>query len=326
LWIDWTSNLISVLIKLSIYRGRRSQAGNQGVTTGLGITITIAGGFLVGLVTTGPAVRRIAGIFIAAVILLLPVAMKTSPEVSRRVTLTLASIIALRAIDLSTEVPSRSLAWRVLHVFMPFDTRLARRCRPHLDFRQALGTIVWAVLSYAAFRAAANSPVAPLTAHYLVRWLSAIVWVMALFETLAGVISVTLTMVGVQIPSLHDAPHKSRTLREFWSVRWNKIISRWLRDHVYTPLARRGYDDAALLASFAASAAIHFYITSVLLNARWALLMAALFLIQGPLLWAEDALRIRQRTVLVGRLWTLGLVILLSPLFTEPVLRIFHLS
>jgi hypothetical protein len=80
-----------------------------------------------------------------------------------------------------------------------------------------------------------------------------------------------------------------------------------------------------VIASFVASALIHFYITSVLLDTRWAMLMAALFALQIPLLWAEDALRIRQRPTLVGRIWTLSLVTLLSPLFTEPVLRIFHL-
>jgi hypothetical protein len=294
------------------------------VTVGLGIAITFAGGILAGLITTGSAVRRMTGVSIAAVLLLLPFVMKSLAAPSY-VTLTLVCVVALRAVDLGSERPSRSAALRVLHIFMPFDTRLAKRSRPRLDIRQALETIAWAALSYAAFTAAASSPASSLAAHYVVRWLCAIVWVMALFETIAHIISLSLTMLGVHIPILHDAPYKARSLREFWSRRWNKLIGRWIRDHCYRPLARRGRHGMGVIASFVASALIHFYITSVLLDTRWAMLMAVLFLLQIPLLWAEDALQIRRRPVLVGRVWTLGVLLVLSPLFTEPVLRIFHL-
>jgi hypothetical protein len=295
------------------------------VTVALGVTITVAGGILAGFVTTGSRIRRIVGVLIAAALLVIPFTMKSLPEASYVVTLTLVVVAALRAIDLGSEQPSRPAAVRVLHIITPFDTRLARRCRPHLNTRQALETVAWAALWYVAFRAAANSPVSSLTAHYLVRWLCGLVWVMALFETIAHIISLSLTLVGVRIPILHDAPYKARSLREFWSVRWNKLIGRWLREHCYAPLARRGHHNIGVIASFLGSAVFHFYTVSVLLDVRWALLMAVLFLLQVPLLWIEDALRIRRRPVLVGRVWTLGLVTLVSPLFTEPVLRIFHL-
>ena len=290
-----------------------------------GIAITIVGGVVAGLVTTGSLAQRLFGVSIAAAGLATPFAMKQMPPVSYQVTLTIASIVALRVIDLSVEQPSRPVALRVLHTFMPFDTRLATRCRPNLNALQLLEAVAWGALSYVAFKGAENSPVSTAADHYAIRWLFGLFWVVALFETISRTIRTITAMFSVEIPTLHDAPYKARSLREFWSVRWNKLVGRWLREHCYTPLARRGYDRLALAASFAGSAAIHLYITSVLLDVQWGLIMASLFLLQLPFLRAEDALNIRRRSALVGRIWTLGVLILLSPLFTEPALRIFGL-
>lgn len=291
----------------------------------MGITITIVGGVLAALVTTGSLAQRIFGVSIAAALLVVPITVKEPPPVSY-VTLTIAAVVFLRAVDLGVERPSRSAASRVWHTFVPFDTRLAKRSRPHLNGSQILEMVAWAVLSYVAFLAASYSPVTTLTGYYAVRWSFGLLWIVALFETISQSIAVISLMFGAEIPPLHDAPYKARSLREFWSVRWNKLVGRWIREHCYAPLARRDYEKLALTASFVASAAIHLYITSVLLDVRWGLIMAALFLLQVPLLFAEDALSIRRRSTVAGRIWTLGVLTLLSPLFTEPVLRIFGLG
>ena len=288
----------------------------------MGITITIVGGVLAAFVTTGSLVQRIFGVSIAVALLMVPITLKERPPISY-VTLTIAAIVTLRVIDLSVERPSRSTASRVLHTFIPFDTRLATLCRPHFNGAQIVETVAWAVLSYVAFAAAAYSPVSTVVKYYAVRWSFGLLWVVALFETISLSISAISLLFGAEVPPLHDAPYKARSLREFWSVRWNKLVGRWLREHCYAPLARRGYERLALTASFAASAAIHLYIVSVLLDVRWGFTMATLFLCQVPLLFAEDALGIRRRSTIVGRIWTLGALILLSPLFTEPALLIF---
>lgn len=284
------------------------------MTIAAGLTITIAGGILAALVTTGSAARRDAGLLIAAGLLIVPFTMKGFAP-AYPVTLTLAFVIALRAADLRAEQPSRPAALRVLHTFMPFDTRLATRRRPSFDSRRFLKTVMWAAVAYAAFRVA--------TAHDAFRWLFAIVWVLALFEAVAHAIHWILAMAGVRIPALHNAPYMARSLREFWGVRWNKLIGRWLREHCYAPLARQGQERTGMIVSFVVSAAMHLYITSVLLDVRWGLIMSSLFLLQIPLIWAEDALRIRQRPTWLGHVWTLGVLMLLSRLFTEPALRIF---
>ena len=290
----------------------------------MALATTIIGGILAGLITTGSPARRICGVSIAAALLVVAASMREGPPVPY-VTLTLASIVALRVIDLSVERPSKSAARRVLHTFTPFDSRVATRCRPHLDGGQLLETLAWGVLSYVAFKAAANSPESPVAAHYPIRWSFGVLFVVALFETISRSLSVVSVVVGVEFPTLHDAPYKARSLREFWSVRWNKLVGRWLREHCYMPLARRGYESLALAASFTASALLHLYIASVLLDVRWGLVMATLFLLQVPLLWVEDVLNIRKRPGLIGRIWALGVLFVFSPLFTEPVLRIFGL-
>jgi hypothetical protein len=293
------------------------------VTIAVGLTITLAGGILAALITAGSAIRRWSGLLIAAALLIVPLAMKGLAPASYQVTLTLAFVIVLRTIDLRAEHPSRPAGLRLLHTFMPFDTRFATRRQPKLDSRRFLKTILWGVLAYAAFCVAASSLDTSLAVHYAVRWLFAIVWVLALFETVAHSIHLILALTGLRIPPLHNAPHMARTLREFWSVRWNRLIGRWLREHCYAPLARQGYGNQGLIVSFVVSAAMHLYITAVLLDVRWGLVMSVLFVLQIPLLWLEDALRIRRRPAWVGRAWTLSLLAILSPLFTEPVLRIF---
>src|SRR6187399_1408812 len=97
----------------------------------MGIATTIVGGVLAGLVTTGSSAQRIFGVSIAAALLIIPLSVREAPRISY-VTLTIASIVALRVIDVSVERPSRSAARRVLHIFAPFDTRVAKSCPPHL--------------------------------------------------------------------------------------------------------------------------------------------------------------------------------------------------
>jgi hypothetical protein len=269
--------------------------------------------------------RRTLGVSIALALLAIPIAMKPLSLGSRLITVTLAFVAALRTIDLYSERPSRPAGLRVVHVFMLFDTRLVTRCRPHLDSRLAGEAAVWGALSFASLFVAAKSPLAPAAAHYIFRWLWAIVWIYALFETLARVIPLLLGILGLEISPQHDAPYKARSLREFWSVRWNRLIGLWLREHCYTWFKKRGRDRLGVVVSFAASALIHLYVMYVVLDLRWALIMSCFFPLQMLLLWAEDALHIRRRSALVSRVWTFSVLILLSPLITEPLLQFFGL-
>src|SRR5688572_7595834 len=95
--------------------------------------------------------------------------MKDPPPVSY-VTLTIAAIVALRVIDLSVERPSRSVALRLLHTFVPFDSRVAVRRRSRLNGSQILEMFAWTVLAYFAFVAAGYSPGPVSARYYAIRW------------------------------------------------------------------------------------------------------------------------------------------------------------
>jgi hypothetical protein len=79
--------------------------------------------------------------------------------------------------------------------------------------------------------------------------------------------------------------------------------------------------------TFAVSAVFHAYVAAVVLHA-WlpALSAAVFFLLQPPMLAAERALRLRRQPRVVRHAWTLACLLLPSPLFIEPVLRMLGLD
>ncbi|MGK2950537.1 MAG: MBOAT family O-acyltransferase [Acidimicrobiales bacterium] len=44
-------------------------------------------------------------------------------------------------------------------------------------------------------------------------------------------------LLGIRLPENFDAPYRSQSITEFWT-RWHMTLSRWLRDFLFTPLAR----------------------------------------------------------------------------------------
>ncbi|MFO0667049.1 MAG: MBOAT family protein [Polyangiaceae bacterium] len=90
--------------------------------------------------------------------------------------------------------------------------------------------------------------------------------------------------------AFHDDPWLSRSLAEFWGKRWNRIVSHWLKSHVYVPAASRTGPVGGVFATFLASAALHFYPTLVSTDLRNACMMGAYFLLQAVLVLVEKSL------------------------------------
>jgi D-alanyl-lipoteichoic acid acyltransferase DltB (MBOAT superfamily) len=128
-------------------------------------------------------------------------------------------------------------------------------------------------------------------------------------------------LAGIEVPAFMRHPILSKTIAEFWSVRWNRAVHGMLRGALYRPLARRGLARTGVLASFAGSAALHFWIVIFSTNAWLALQMASFFLVQGVLALVENGLRVRRWRPAAARAWTVGTFALSSPLFVEPFLR-----
>lgn len=54
-------------------------------------------------------------------------------------------------------------------------------------------------------------------------------------------------LLGIRLPENFDAPYRAATVTEFWT-RWHMTLSRWLRDFVFLPLARRSRPTTAAVA------------------------------------------------------------------------------
>jgi hypothetical protein len=94
---------------------------------------------------------------------------------------------------------------------------------------------------------------------------------------------------------------------------------------VHRPVARIGQPRLGLAAAFGFSAAFHMWLSWVPLDAPMALSMGAFFLAQGVAVVIERSFSgFRRLPELVRRAWTLAWVLLPSPLFVEPFLRILE--
>ena len=258
--------------------------------------------------------------FLIAVSLLPWPAFVAAPVVWRSVFAIGAFWCVVRSADFVLEPAPASFARRLVHLVAIIDTRLVQRIGHAVPARLWLllaGTLSAFILAVFAVRAA---DALEGNAYYALRWSAGIVLVLAGFEALTAVFRIATALLGYYAPRLSHYPLLARSIAEFWSARWNRVVGKVLRDRVFTPLAHRGAA-LAVWATFLASAAFHAYLVGIVLL-RWApaLAAAAFFLLQPLLLLLERALRIRRRPRLLRHAWTLGVLLLAAPLFIEPVL------
>jgi hypothetical protein len=126
-------------------------------------------------------------------------------------------------------------------------------------------------------------------------------------------------LMGFPVERFWDCPVAATTLGEFWGQRWNRLVSGFLREVLFFPLARRVGPRAALLAVFLYSGFYH-EIASFLARAGYG----------GPTLYfplqyvgvAVENLRPVRRHLQAhpwfGRAWTLAVVTLPLGLFLHP--------
>ena len=125
---------------------------------------------------------------------------------------------------------------------------------------------------------------------------------------------------GHQWGALHDDPWMCSSLAEFWGGRWNRIVSHWLKWHVFVPVAERFGRATGVIATFAVSALLHFYPTYISTNLSNALMMASYFIIQGVLVLAEASMP-GQWSARWKRPFAYASVLAPIPLFVLPGLR-----
>lgn len=215
-------------------------------------------------------------------------------------------------------------AWRrVLHVLSVVDSRRLRRAPPRLE-AVALGQgLAWIALAGACVWALLDDPARP------VRWGAGLVLVYATVSALYRLLLVSYRTLGFVTPPLHVTPVLSRSIQEFWGARWARPISDWLGDTFFRPYARRRRPLTGVILAFIVSAAFHAYAVWVALGVVDGLPMAGwmtlYFVLQGALMALERAAGVRRWPRWAGHAWTVAWMVLVSPLFVEPILRVLQL-
>jgi D-alanyl-lipoteichoic acid acyltransferase DltB (MBOAT superfamily) len=201
-----------------------------------------------------------------------------------------------------------------------FDSRRASFEPRRVDTHQWLAFVAYALLAAAGAWLCVSSPVT--SRDWLLRWLGGAVFAYALMDGAASFSRAAHALFGVRLPPIHNHPILARSVSEFWNRRWNIIVHEMLDRHCFRPLARRGWVRLGMLAAFATSALIHFWIVVPPLGVRWAGVMAAFFAIQGAIVMLERKLAIARLRPGLAHTWTVAALLLSSPLFIEPFVRI----
>jgi hypothetical protein len=264
-----------------------------------------------------------AGVWIAIALLPLP-AFVVEPWWPLVALLELALLFAVfRAADLASERTPATFPRRLGHLVSLLDKRRMVRVPPHFDAAALLELALGLAITLAALWVVGAADQFTGWRHYALRWyVGGAPLPFSIFAMLDGLLALVLGAAGRRFPPVNRAPYLATSLSEFWARRWNSIINTVLRDHVFRRVAHRGAV-VAMTAAFVASAVLHAYLIGMLLGPGATLAWTAFFLAQPALMWVERRLRVRRWRPAWGRAWTLGALMLLYPLFIEPVLVLF---
>jgi hypothetical protein len=289
----------------------------------LSVGLVYGAALIAALLARGPVWRRGTALLLVAAGYAVPF-LSPAGYPTFRAFLALGSLwFTARTVELLREPRSLPASRRLWHVVGLVDTLRARRIPPMLDASALIRLLICAPLVAAGWAGVySGSHLLSGAARLAVRWGAGVVFVYAAVETVVSAVILLYGLLGVDPRPLHDDPIRSRTITEFWSRRWNRAVHRFLKQNIFAPVARRGHTALGLVLSFLMSALIHFAFMLPAVGLSWAGLMAAFFVLQLPFLWAERALGVSRWPSPLARAWTLGLLLVSSPLFVEPVLQI----
>jgi membrane bound O-acyltransferase family protein len=229
-----------------------------------------------------------------------------------------AVMIVLRALDLLRDErhwPAHRRLWLVFSIYDSRDAKFVPKSFDARGFAMALG--------FGTLAAAAGIVITRNPDSLALRWAAGVVFAYACADCAGQTVNAVMRLVGVQIPPFHEHPLLSRSLGEFWGLRWNLTVRALLDRHCFRPLARRRMARLGLMAAFGLSAAWHFYLMWPTLGLWMACWWLAFFLIHGLLVLLENRLRLSRWPTAAARAWTIGWFLVTSPLFVEPALRTF---
>lgn len=267
------------------------------------------------VLATGTHARRRLAVIVAAGALAAPYPVRDRPWLAAMVALSAAWGLA-RVYELARDRRERWLRARVTHALAFVDTRRVIAVAPAVAWRQVVRVLVFLPPAVVGFCIAAASPTPG-----LVRWTAGVVGVYCVTEVAYAAIWAGYRATGQQLPLLHRDPVLARSVGEFWGERWNTTVGRWLRAHCFAPAVRHGRPLLGVIFAFAASAALHAYVV-VVAGPLLAAAIAGFFGVQLGLVMIERALGIARWPAAVAHVWVIATLVVSSPLFVEPLLRV----
>ena len=271
--------------------------------------------------TGSRAWRRALAIGALVVALVVPYLVRNEPVYARWIIAMSFLTLWVRLVDLAREKRPVPAVRRWMHAMLIVELRRTPRVPPSLQLGALVRLVGLGSLTAGAFAILWCVLPSEALANRVVRYSAVIVASYTTLDAFAAFCILLWRGLGFAIPPMSNDPIKSRTVSEFWSQRWNLAVGGWLRDHCFMPLARRRHPNLGIVAAFAASTLLHVYLAWAGLDLRAGLTWGVFFVLQIPIVFAERALRVAAWRPVLGRIWTIGVLLLASPFFVEPVLR-----
>jgi hypothetical protein len=258
-----------------------------------------------------PALAAIAGVGASTCALLVP----AEHTFARFLFTALGFVVVMRILDLRIDRRAWSTRMRVWLFTGVVDVREARPIPRRTDTRPLVAIALYLALAGLGWWLARD----------LWRWGGGVLLIYGLADAVCGVAVPLHALFGWQIPRQHRAPILATSVSAFWSTHYNLNVSRWLARHFHRALARRGRARLGVLLAFGVSALVHAIIAWVCLDLPMALAWFAFFGVQGIAAALERSWPgFANLPVLARRVWTIAWLLLPSPLFVEPFLRILQ--
>jgi hypothetical protein len=235
----------------------------------------------------------------------------------------LTALVLGRSLDLALRDHSLSYRGRMWMFVALFDVRRVRRGPGGLDHRELAWLLVHAGLALVGwFGTFEWAPQLVGWSYWSCRWAAGLLFCYGLMESVHSTLLILYRAVGIHHVRINVQPIVSTTLVEFWGRRWNRVVAGWLRDYAFWPLARRGHPKLGIAAAFAASTALHFWVSWPPLGVVGGLTMGSFFVAHGAALLLERRLAVVHWPRGGQRAWTVAVLVVTSPLFVEPMLQI----
>jgi hypothetical protein len=281
--------------------------------------VVLAFGIALAVLATGSRFRPLAALLAAVAGIAAPLVVPPAHTFVRFVFAALALVLLMRIVDLGVDRRRWPVGLRTRMFTGLVDVREATPIPRRADPFALVVVALYLGLAWLGWS------VAHATDHLLVRWAGGVLVIYGLADVACATVVPLYALFGWRIPRQHHAPILASSVGAFWSKHYNLNVSAWLARHVHRPLARRGRATLGLATAFVASAAAHAWVAWVPLDVPMALTMAAFFTVQAvPVIVERSWAGFARLPLPARRAWTIAWLLVPSPLFVEPFLRILE--